>query len=122
MRIDRATENDYVTHWWEANTPIVQRDDINKLTIQKVQETSLDGAGNVIVPAGAGSPYFEEQSRQFEIQGFVKPPAKITNIPQVGEQYVVSSRVQIVPAKTGSGATVSSTVVTSALPVVKGKR
>lgn len=119
MEIDRATENNYVTHWWQAWGNLDNRPDIGKLTIQKVVETTLDGASAVIVPAGAGADYFAEQSRRFRIQGLVKPPAKIIGIPQVGEQHVVASRVEITPASSGKVATVSSMVMTSALPRLK---
>jgi len=116
MQVERSTDNEAVTHWWETAAGIDERDDIDLLTVRRVVETTLDGASAVIIPPKASAPYFAEQSRTFKVAGLVKPPAKVTNIPQVGEQHVVASRVEITAGTSGKVPTISSVIMTSALP------
>ena len=122
MLVEPAAVNDYVTDWWADNGGTIlndSRDDLFHLTPRVSRQSSLNSGGSLVRPAGAIVPYMASQSRMFKYYGFAKPPIKVVNIPYVGQQYVVSSRVEITPNKEGSAGTITSTLYTSALPVKK---
>lgn len=123
MEIERSTKNDYATDAWvidgTSTLVTIDRNDVKPLTIRKVVKASLDGNGDVVTPPGIDANFFEEQGRKFVIYGLVKPPAKIIGIPQIGEQHVVSSRVEILPSTANNAPRIVSTVITVALPRVR---
>ena len=109
----------YVTGWYAKpdNTVLSgQRSSIPLLVPRRVVQTNTDNNSELTEPVGSAAPYFSDKAYILKIAGLIKPPIKITNLPNGETQYAAGSQITIEPAKEGSGARIISTVQTVALP------